>query len=193
MPPLLHVVAAASPDAGAASSLRVAQHVAAATGAKLTVFALADRVAPIAGIAGIEIPRFAERVRANLVVLPRIHFAGEPLADAVTRRSHVPSLSVAPGCEDLCCWLVALDGSSRCRMILSVVSPLIEALGASAARVHVRSGDVFDAILREQAATGAGVLAIGSRPGGPPPPIPEGSLARRLVSAAACMVLTVPI
>lgn len=173
--------------------MRVAELLADALGARLTVYPLADRLAPIAGVAGIEIPRFAERMQADLVVLPRICFAGEWLADAVTRRSRLPSLSVGPGCEDLDRWLVALDGSPRCRMVLSMVTPIVEALGARATSFQVRNGDVFDGILREQSATGAGVLAIGSRPGGPPPPIPEGSLARRLVNAAACMVLTVPI
>jgi len=193
MPPPLHIVATACPDADATSALRVAQRLANVLGARLTVFPLAERVAPIAGMAGIEIPRFAERIQADLVVLPRICFAGELLADAVTRRSHVPSLSVASGCEDLGRWLVALDGSPRCQLILTMVRPIVEALGASAASFHVRQGDVFAGIMREQVATGAGVLVIGSRPGGPPPPIPEGSLARRLVNAAGCMVLAVPI
>jgi len=193
MPTLRHILATASPDGDAASALRVAESLAHATGARLTRFPLAERLAPMVGMAGIEIPRYAEQVHADLVVLPRIHFAGELLADAVTRRSHVPALSVASGCEDLSQWLVAVDGSARCRMILSMVMPLVEALDAGMVSLQVRNGDVFAGILREQAATGAGVLAIGSRPGGPPPPIPEGSLARRLVNAAACMVLTVPI
>ncbi len=183
----------AHPDGSAASAQRVAQFLAEALGAKLTVYPLTDRLAPIAGVAGIEIPRFAERMQADLVVLPRICFAGELLADAVTRRSRLPSLSVASGCEDLRRWLIALDGSARCRLVLSMVTPIVEALGATATSVQVREGNVFDGILREQSAAGAGVLAIGSRPGGPPPPIPEGSLARRLVNAANGMVLTVPI
>jgi hypothetical protein len=162
-------------------------------GARLTVYPLAERLAPVSGMAGIEIPRFAERVEADLVVLPRICFAGELLADAVTRRSWIPTLSVGSGFEDLDHWLVALDGSPRCRMVLSLVTPIVDALGAKATSFQVREGDVFDGIMREQSAIGAGVLAIGSRPGGPPPPVPEGSLARRLVNAANCMVLAVPI
>ena len=113
-----------------------------------------------------------------------------PLAERVPLDADVVDVRAA---EDLGRWLVALDGSPRCRMILSMVTPIVEALGASAASFHVRNGDVFAGIMREQVATGAGVLAIGSRPGGPPPPIPEGSLARRLVNAAGCMVLAVPI
>ena len=193
MPAPHHIVATAHPAAAAASALRVAERLAQATGARLTVYPLAERLAEIAGVAGIEIPRFAERIEADLVVLPRISFAGEPLADAVTRRSHVPSLSVGSGFEDLDRWLIALDGSARCRIVLSIVAPLVEATGGSSSSFQVRNGDVFEGILRQQSATGAGVLAIGSRPGGPPPPIPEGSLARRLVNAASCMVLTVPI
>jgi hypothetical protein len=114
----------AHPDGSAASAQRVAQFLAEALGAKLTVYPLTDRLAPIAGVAGIEIPRFAERMQADLVVLPRICFAGELLADAVTRRSRLPSLSVASGCEDLRRWLIALDGSARCRLVLSMVTPM---------------------------------------------------------------------
>jgi hypothetical protein len=188
-----HIVAVTHPDEAAASAMRVAQAVADATGAKLTVYPLAERLAPIAGVAGIEIPRFAERVEAGLVVLPRICFAGELLADAVTRRSWIPSLSVSAGFEDLARWLIALDGSPRCRMVLSMVTPIVEALHGNASSFQVRNGDVFDGIMQEQSATDAGVLVIGSRPGGPPPPVSGGSLARRLVNAANCMVLAVPI
>jgi nucleotide-binding universal stress UspA family protein len=193
MPSPHHIVATAHPAPDAASALRVAARLAEATGARLTVYPIAERLAPFVGMAGIEIPRFAEHVQADLVVLPRISFAGEQLADAVTRRSHVPSLSVGSGFEDLDRWLIALDGTPRCRMILLTVAPIVEAMGGRSSSFQVRNGDVFEGILREQSATGAGVLAIGSRPGGPPPPIPEGSLARRLVNAARCMVLTVPI
>jgi len=238
MPPLRHIVAAVTPDATAASALRVASALAGATRARLSHFSLVDHVAP-GGVAGIEIPRFAELVEADLVVLPRMLVAGGHLADAVTRRSRVPCLVVSPGQEDLTRWLIALDGSSRCIAVLSMVAPLVEALGATAvsltvepgrsgvggsgdeplartlqlaraleegtptgtsrvasavrSSLRVRHGDVVTEVLRERESLQAGVLAIGSRPGGPPPPIPEGSLARRLVNDAPCLVLTVPL
>ena len=190
------------------------------------------------GLAGIEIPRFAESVQADLLVLPRMSHGGERLADAVTRRSRVPCLAVPVGHEQLDRWLVALDGTPRCTTALAVVAPLVGALGASAVVVtvepagswragtgdshlartlelaraledggagasgstsavlstplRVRHGDIVTEVLLEQEALQAGVLAIGARPGGPPPPIPEGSLARRLLNDAPCMVLTVP-
>ena len=239
MPMPRHIVVAVSPDAEASSALRVAGALAAATHARLSQFTLADHVGSGRGIAGIEIPRFAERVEADLVVLPRIFVAGEPLADAVTRRSRVPSLVVSQGQEDLGSWLVALDGSPRCTTVLSTVMPMLEALGATAvamtvepgrsfvrasadnylarthfladkleaaagagsSRIHgsvlaplrVRHGEVIAEVLNERLSLQATVLAIGARPGGPPPPIPEGSLARRLVNDAPCIVLTVPI
>lgn len=238
MPPLRHIVAAVAPEAVAGSALRVARALADATGARLTSFSLADDVTPGGGVIGIEIPRFAESVEADLVVLPRMLVRGELLADAVTRRSRVPSLVVSPGQEDLSNWLIALDGSPRCPTVLSMVTPLVEALGATAVALtvepsrtgeagtsdwhltrtlqlsrtleesvagssrvpsavltplRVRHGDVVTEVLREREALVATVLAIGSRPGGPPPPIPEGSMARRLVNDAPCIVLTVPL
>lgn len=194
MPSLDHIVTAISPEATAASALRVATLLAESTGARLTQYSLANLVPAGGQLAGIEIPRFAERVGAGLIVLPRLKLGGDPLADAVTRRSHVPCLTVPSEHEDLGRWLIALDGSPRCQAALAaLVQPLLKALGGTATTLQVREGDVFEGILRTRSAEGAGVLALCSRPGGPPPPIPSGSLARRLVSEAACMVLTVPI
>ncbi len=234
-----HIVVAVSPDAEASSALRVASALADAMQARLSPFELANHLASGRGIAGIEIPRFAERLDADLIVLPRMLVSGEHLADAVTRRSRVPSLVVSQGQEDLGTWLVALDGSPRCTAVLSLVVPMLEALGATAvvmtvepgrslvraladnhlarthfladkleavagagsSRIHgsvlaplrVRHGEVIAEVLNERLSLQATVLAIGARPGGPPPPIPEGSLARRLVNDAPCIVLTVPI
>ncbi len=241
MSPLRHIVAAVTPDPAAGSALRVARALADATHARLSLFSLADHAGPGGGIVGIEIPRFAESVQADLVVLPRILVGGELLADAVTRRSRVPSLVVSSGQENLSSWLVALDGSPRCLTVLSMVAPLVEALRATAVAVtvepshngggesppgdwhlartlklaraleeglgdsssragsavlpplRVRHGDIVTEVLNERQALQASVLAIGSRPGGPPPPIPEGSLARHLVNDAPCMVLAVPL
>lgn len=193
MSPPRHVVVAVSPEPAAGSALRVARALASAMHARLTLFSLKDKVALGTGVAGIEIPRFAERVQADLLVLPRMTLAGEQLADAVTRRSRVPCLMVSPGQEDLDRWLVALDGSPRGTLVLSMVTPLVKALGGKAIPLTVRRGDVLTEVLRELDALNAGVLAIGSRPGGPPPPIPEGSLSRRFANDAPCMVLTVPL
>lgn len=189
---LAHIVAAVGPGDTTASALRVATMLAGTTHARLTPFSLVHNVGA-GGVAGIEITRFAEVVQADLVVLPRMLLGGGLLADEVTRRSRVPCLVVSPGQEDLGRWLVALDGSSRGTLVLSVVTPLVEALGALAVPLTVRNGDVMTEVLRQREGMKAGVLAIGSRPGGPPPPIPEGSLARRFVNDAPCMVLTVPL
>ncbi len=193
MTPTRHFVVAVSPELAAESALRVARALASATHARLTLFPLSDHVALGAGVAGIEISRFAESVQADLLVLPRMMLAGEQLSDAVARRSRVPCLVVSPGQEDLDRWLVALDGSPRCTLVLSMVAPLVKAVGGTAKPVTVRHGDVMTEVLREREALQADVLAIGLRPGGPPPPIPPGSLARRFVNDAPCMVLTVPL
>ena len=71
------------------------------------------------GIPGIEICRFAEDRRADLLILgrkPRTRAARLLLgdtADAVARRSLVPSLYVPPGTGPIRRVLVALDGSER--------------------------------------------------------------------------------
>ena len=192
MLPPRHIVAAVCPGATTASALRVATALAGAMHARLSQFSLVDNVGPGA-VAGIEITRFAEMVQADLIVLPRVLLAGGLLADAVTRRSRVPCLVVSQGQEDLDRWLIALDGSPRGTLVLAMVTPLVEALGATAVPLTVRNGDVMTEVFRQQKTLNAGVLAIGSRPGGPPPPIPEGSLARRFVNDARCMVLTVPL
>lgn len=187
-----HIVAAVGPGTSTASALRVAAALSGTTQARLTPFSLVHNVGT-GGVAGIEVTRFAEMVRADLLVLPRILLGGGLLADEVTRRSRVPCLVVSAGQEDLGRWLVALDGSPRGSLVLSMVAPLIEALGATAVPLTVKYGDVMTEVLRQREVLHAGVLAIGSRPGGPPPPIPEGSLARRFVNDAPCMVLTVPL
>ncbi len=145
-----------------------------ATGARLTLFPLAEHVAPGRGMAGIEIPRFAERVQADLVVLPRMLFAGELLADAVTRRSRVPSLVVvASGLEDL----RSLAGGARRvvpmhGMILSMVTPLVEALGRLGGyRCQVREyGDVFAGVAASKQVLRPEPACPGDRvaPGWPP-------------------------
>lgn len=73
----------------------------------------------LAGVPGIEIPRFAEEHGVDLLVLGRPHrtqsqrvFIGDT-ADAVARRSQVPCLLVAPETEALEPMLACLDATER--------------------------------------------------------------------------------
>jgi nucleotide-binding universal stress UspA family protein len=71
------------------------------------------------GLPSVEITRFAEEERADLVVLGRKHRTAHErrmkgdTADAVTRRSHVPCLLVPGDCRDIGRAVVALDGTDR--------------------------------------------------------------------------------
>jgi nucleotide-binding universal stress UspA family protein len=65
--------------------------------------------------------------------------------------------------------------------------------GATAAALKVRRGDVLGEILAEVQEVGAELLVIGYHRGGPPGMIEGGSVARKLLHAAPCGVLTVPL
>ena len=64
---------------------------------------------------------------------------------------------------------------------------------AGAPPVRVRRGDPVEQILAEVAATGTSVLVVGYRRGGPPKRVGPTEVARSLVFAAPCAVLTVPL
>ncbi|MGH7580936.1 MAG: universal stress protein, partial [Gemmatimonadales bacterium] len=77
-----------------------------------------------AGVPSIEISRFAENYRADLLVLGRkvrsqaARLLVGDTADAVARRSRVPCLFVPPGAGPARQILVALDGSERGMVVL---------------------------------------------------------------------------
>ena len=59
--------------------------------------------------------------------------------------------------------------------------------------LSVRRGDVVEEVLREIARWGADLLAVGYRRGGPPKLVGPTEIARNLLYAAPCAVLTVPL
>ena len=61
------------------------------------------------------------------------------------------------------------------------------------APLTIRRGDVTEHVLAEVQETGADVLAIGYRRGGPPGVLEAGSIARKLAHVAPCSVLTIPL
>ena len=95
------------------------------------------------GIPGIEICRFAEDRRADLLILgrkPRTRAARLLLgdtADAVARRSLVPSLYVLPGTGPIRRMLVALDGSERGMIVFRRTCLVAAAIGATLSIVTV--------------------------------------------------------
>lgn len=89
------------------------------------------------GLPGIEICRYAERRRADLIVLGRKQrsqmtrlLLGDT-ADAVARRSRVPCLFVPPAGSKLANVLVALDGTDRGLSVLREACGFIRGIGAS--------------------------------------------------------------
>ena len=72
------------------------------------------RVAARGGLPGVEIPRYAEEVNADLLVVGRCDAPGAgALADTVLRRSRKPCLVLPCNWERLAPVVVALDGSER--------------------------------------------------------------------------------
>lgn len=91
---------------------------------------LAVEVAGAYGLPQVEIGRFAENRKADLVVLgrkPRSRatrlFLGDT-ADAVVRRSRIPCMLVPPGFSRVSHMLVALDGSDRGFIVFDFASQL---------------------------------------------------------------------
>lgn len=89
------------------------------------------------GVPGIEIPRYAERRGADLLVLGRKRrsalarlLVGDT-ADAVIRRSRVPCLFVAQERRPLTRLLIALDGTERGMRVFATAREFAEAVGAS--------------------------------------------------------------
>jgi nucleotide-binding universal stress UspA family protein len=95
------------------------------------------------GIPSVEICRFAEDRQADLLILgrkPRTRAARLLLgdtADAVARRSRVPSLYVQPGTAPLRRFLVALDGSDRGLVVFRYACAAAASIGASLSVVTV--------------------------------------------------------
>jgi len=99
------------------------------------------------GVPGIEICRFAEQRRADLLVLGRKHrsavtrlLVGDT-ADAVIRRSRVPCLFVEQGALPLSQLLVALDGTDRGMRVYAAAREFAHALGVTLTVVTVESRD----------------------------------------------------
>ncbi len=95
------------------------------------------------GLPGIEICRVAEQVHADLLVVgrkrhsPTARLLLGDTADAVARRSRIPCLFVAPGCNKADAVLVALDGSDRGMSVLIQACDFARYAGAAVTTVTV--------------------------------------------------------
>ena len=95
------------------------------------------------GLPGIEICRVAEQVHADLLVVgrkrhsPMSRLLLGDTADAVARRSRIPCLFVAPGCNKADAVLAALDGSDRGMSVLIQACDFARYAGAAVTTVTV--------------------------------------------------------
>lgn len=91
----------------------------------------------VVGVPAIEICRFAEQGAADLLMLGRKRRSAMArllmgdTADAVVRRSRVPSLFVQPGSGPIREMLVALDGTERGMRVLTAACGFARSVGAS--------------------------------------------------------------
>jgi nucleotide-binding universal stress UspA family protein len=89
------------------------------------------------GVPSIEICRFAEECGADLIVLGRKHHCARSrlllgdTADAVARRSRLPTLFVPETGSQLSSILVALDGSERGMKVLDEACSFAQAIGGA--------------------------------------------------------------
>lgn len=102
------------------------------------------------GIPSVEICRFAENRRADLLILGRkprtaaVRMLVGDTADAVARRSQVASLYVPPRAGSLQRILVALDGTERGFVVFRTAARLAEAIGAGLEPVIVEPTSIGD-------------------------------------------------
>lgn len=89
----------------------------------------------LAGVPGVEIPRYAEDHAGDLLVLGHKHrtqrqrmFLGDT-ADAVARRSRVPCLFIGQDADDLSPMLVCLDASERSAGVFQTASDFARSAG----------------------------------------------------------------
>ncbi len=246
------LIPCAEADAGAAS-VHAAMDLVRGLGARFTLLTVRPRAlvpagaeeafrgdvptAVVSGIPAIEIPRYAETHRADLILLGPPAWEGQAeaprreLVHAVVRRAEMPCLIVPRGQHRLRQMRVALDGSERGMRAVRVawefralpeeglsaifVEPapttgggmpppeafnraledrLTRALGpGTGVRVELRHGEVVTVVLDGLSADAGDVLVVGVRRGGPSAVTGATGIGRRLLSAAACAVLTVPL
>ena len=113
-------------------------------------------VAARGGLPGVEIPRFAESIGAELIVVGKCASSDGPdaLADAVLRRSRMPCLVLPCHWVRLDPLLVALDGSERGFQVHLAASRIARRLRVAVAVVTV------DAPERESVASGPSTRSL---------------------------------
>jgi nucleotide-binding universal stress UspA family protein len=143
---LEHILIAADESEAGRNAVRIGTDLAGRAGARMTALAVVPAgqstaqaeaaSAVVSGVPSVEICRFAEVDAADLVILgrkprsqaERLMFGDT--ADAVARRSLVPSLHVPPETGPLRRVLVALDGSERGFVVFRAACAFAASIGA---------------------------------------------------------------
>ncbi|HJS47491.1 MAG TPA: universal stress protein [Gemmatimonadales bacterium] len=176
-------------------------------GARILAVAAEGAVAPptgarrIGGVPGVELPRFAESVAADLLVLGRRprNGIGPPLGsvgDAVVRRSRVACLLVPLRIPALRRVLVALDPGPRGPVVRDFAVRFAAAAGVELASISVRrwrEGELSTEILAEAVEVGADAIAFGVHRGGPLGGAEQMGVSHHLVREAPTALLTIPL
>jgi nucleotide-binding universal stress UspA family protein len=155
------------------------------------------------GVAGVEIARTGEGVRADLLVLGRKHrsqamrlLLGDT-ADAVARRSRIPCLFVPAACTGARRVLVALEGSGRGTAVLWVANDFARQIGAELRVMTVErayAGEPAELALATPAARSSRIRAEVGRTLALDLEVRRGEVAGQILAAAeegACDVLVV--
>ena len=176
-------------------------------GAQLLAVAAEGAAAPpvsarrIGGVPGVELPRFAESVAADLLVLGRRprNGIGPPLGsvgDAVVRRSRVACLLVPSRVPALRRVLVAVDPGPRGPVVRDFATRFATAAGVELASISVRrwrEGELSTEILAEAAKLEADAIAFGVHRGGALGGAEHRGVSHQLVREAPTALLTVPL
>jgi nucleotide-binding universal stress UspA family protein len=173
------------------------EHVESWVSGVLTDGAPARRVAARGGLPGVEIPRFAEEVNADLLVIGRREVSGVgDLADTVLRRIRRPCLVLPCHWEKLSPILVALDGTERGFQVHQAACEFAERMRAPVRSVAVeapeRDGQAagpsarsLRLLARVQALAGGGNGSAAVKLAAPPLHIRAGDVVKEVLAEVA--------
>lgn len=112
---------------------------------------------------------------------------------AAAMRAPLRLITVEPGTSPEPEHLRALLVSERRDRVAAMLRAAVPAADPDSVELLVACGDVTAEVLTAATQTGAGVLVVGYRRGGPPAMAELGSVARRVARGAACPVVTIPL
>jgi nucleotide-binding universal stress UspA family protein len=157
----------------------------------------ADAVARRSRISGLFVPPGLAGIRRILVALDgsergmRVLSEASDFASALDAELRIITVERTPANEPL--HLVTSLPLARSVTLEARVQTELARKALPAAELAIRRGDIVEQVVTEAQERGADALVVGYHRGGPPGVLEVGSTARRLVHAAPCAVLTIPL